>query len=161
MKLHHRSRRRASRALVACGTVAAFVLLAPGAAHAADPLGCTRTPNGSGGDNVVCTAGVPGGQTVSGTPFNDNITVTGGTVLGTINTTGGNDTVTITGTTGTVGGPGGNGAPGSPTHPAGFAGAAGAAGGVGGIAMGTSGTINLGNGLDRLTIRGGAGGSGG
>ena len=111
---------RASRALIGLTTMVGFAVLVPAVAHA-DPVGCTRTPNGSG-DNIVCTAGIPGGQTLTGTAGNDKITITGGPVNGTVSAGAGNDTITITGTAGTVGSTGGTGAPGSSTHPAGFAG---------------------------------------
>ena len=112
---------RFSRVLIGVGTAAGFALVvAPVAAHA-DPAGCTRTPNGSG-DTIVCTAGIPAGQTLTGTAGNDVITITGAPVNGTVNAVGGNDTITVTGTAGTVGSVGGAGASGTSTHPAGFAG---------------------------------------
>jgi len=68
--------RRTRTGLIGLGTAAGFALIVPGAAHA-DPVGCTRVFNGSG-DTVTCTAGIPGGQLLTGTAGNDFVTVTGG-----------------------------------------------------------------------------------
>ncbi len=149
---------RVCRGLTGLGLATGVTLLAPGTANA-DPVGCTRTPNGSG-DNIVCTAGIPSGQTLTGTAFNDSITITitGAPVAGSVLAVGGNDTIRVTGTAGSTGTAGGAGANGTSTHPAGFAGAA---GGVGGIGVTTAGIIDGGDGVDGITVIGGAGGAGG
>ncbi|MDQ3405838.1 MAG: hypothetical protein M3548_20995, partial [Actinomycetota bacterium] len=74
---------RLRRGLVGVGIAAGFALVAPGAAHA-DPVGCNRAPNGSG-DTIVCNAGIPAGQVLTGTAGNDIVTITGGVLSGTVN----------------------------------------------------------------------------
>ncbi|MFB8062654.1 hypothetical protein ACFC6U_41670, partial [Kitasatospora purpeofusca] len=108
------------------------------AAVAAVPDGCVVVPL-LGNNTITCANGIPAGQTLDAGPGNDTVIVTG-TVLGTINGQGGDDSITITGPAGALdynlgankGGPG----------------------------VGVGGNVDGGAGNDHVRVTGGLGGRG-
>ncbi|MFD0386357.1 hypothetical protein ACFQ2B_39840 [Streptomyces stramineus] len=178
---HPGNRGRQSIATAVVMASACVTALAP-PAWAADPSGCTRD-----GTHIVCTQGVPKGQTLRGTAGDDVIEITG-TVYGTVDGLAGNDAITVRGRDGartdtTRGGDGdpavdeggwvlggdghdvialtgGKGANGRNAHIRGSSVYDGGNGGQGGEAV-DGGAVEGGRGVNIITLTGGDGGNGG